>query len=156
MRSHSHCSGFSLLELLIAVTIIALLCAALLPTLAMVRESTRSVACINNLRQIGLGSMAYATDHRGMAVPSKIAWEAHSASATPTWAGSWNVDWMEQLWEYLPTTSREIYACPQTKPECVATPWPPSTRITSVTNPAVPIAVCGPTRAWPRFPTRPK
>jgi prepilin-type N-terminal cleavage/methylation domain-containing protein len=121
--------GFTLLELLVAAAVIALLTAALLPTLALIRESSRSLGCLNHLRQIGLGSMAYASDHRGMAVPSKIEWEMYSASANPTWTGSWNRQWMEQLWEYLPkngdaATSREIYTCPQARLERVATQWP--------------------------------
>ncbi len=129
MATRSAPAGFSLLELLITVTIVALLAALLLPVLALVRESSRSAVCLNHLRQIGLGDMAYAADHRGMLTPSKIEFETYSASATPTWAGSWNTSWMEQLFPYLAKNSnradsKEVYTCPQAKLERTAVQWP--------------------------------
>ena len=57
--------GFSLIELLVVMVIIALLVGLLLPALGRAREEARKTQCRSNLRQIGLAMMMYANDHRG-------------------------------------------------------------------------------------------
>ncbi|MEM7807424.1 MAG: prepilin-type N-terminal cleavage/methylation domain-containing protein [Planctomycetota bacterium] len=54
--------GFTLVELLVVVAIIALLVSVLLPTLKGAREAARGVTCLSNQRQIGLALLAYASD----------------------------------------------------------------------------------------------
>ncbi len=54
-RSHrSWPAGFNLIELLIALSVVAVLIAILLPTVHASRESARRLQCVNNLRQYGL------------------------------------------------------------------------------------------------------
>lgn len=55
--------AFALVELLVVITIIAVLSAVLVPALRRARESSRSLACFNNLRQLGLASSLYADSH---------------------------------------------------------------------------------------------
>ncbi len=57
--------GFSLVELLVVVAVVAVLMAMLLPSLSKARESARIVACQANLRQIMIGSLGYSQDAKG-------------------------------------------------------------------------------------------
>jgi prepilin-type processing-associated H-X9-DG protein/prepilin-type N-terminal cleavage/methylation domain-containing protein len=61
--------GFTVVELLVVILIIALLIAILLPALARAREASRTIACANNLRNIGQAVFLYA-DRSGGAMPS--------------------------------------------------------------------------------------
>lgn len=57
-------SGFTLIELLVVIAIIAILVALLLPAIQSAREAARSTQCKNNLRQFGIGFMAFAEKDR--------------------------------------------------------------------------------------------
>ncbi len=56
-------SGFTLVELLVVIAVIAVLAALLLPVFARAREAARKNACASNLRQIGLAFAMYVGDY---------------------------------------------------------------------------------------------
>jgi len=71
-NSGTSTAGFTLMELLMVVAIIGLLVAVLLPVAGMVRASARTLACFNNLHQIGIASLSWSQDNRGNVV---TAWD---------------------------------------------------------------------------------
>jgi prepilin-type N-terminal cleavage/methylation domain-containing protein/prepilin-type processing-associated H-X9-DG protein len=64
--------GFSLVELLVVVAIVAMLLAILMPSLSRARAQSRLSVCLSNLHEIGLGIQAYAYQYNG-AIPRGIA-----------------------------------------------------------------------------------
>ncbi|HEV7299843.1 MAG TPA: DUF1559 domain-containing protein [Tepidisphaeraceae bacterium] len=60
-----HRHGFTLVELLVVIGIIALLISILLPAMNKARISARLLVCQSNARQIGVALQAYASEHRG-------------------------------------------------------------------------------------------
>lgn len=72
---HAERSAFTLVELLVVITIIGVLIALLLPAVQAARESARRTQCANHLKQWGLGAMSHV--------------QAHGHFPTCGWAGVW-------------------------------------------------------------------
>ncbi|MGE3817875.1 MAG: DUF1559 domain-containing protein [Isosphaeraceae bacterium] len=71
MRPAERRGGFTLIEVLVVVTVIGVLAGLLLPAVQSAREAARRGRCAANLRQIGIGLAAYEATH-GMFPPSQL------------------------------------------------------------------------------------
>lgn len=75
-------AGFTLLELLVVIAVIAILIALLLPAVASAREEARATRCASNLRQIDLLLTQYTEDHREV-------YPAHRSADVDAWDAEW-------------------------------------------------------------------
>lgn len=65
-------TGFSLVELLVVVSIIAVLVGLLLPAVQSARDSSRRTACASNLRQLGIALQGYVAANKDRFPPFKV------------------------------------------------------------------------------------
>lgn len=82
-RRHVRCAGFSLVELLVVVSIISLLIALLLPSLKRARDQSRLTVCLSNIRGQGAAVLIYAQDHGGALPPKLVQWTEAGGRSGP-------------------------------------------------------------------------
>jgi prepilin-type N-terminal cleavage/methylation domain-containing protein/prepilin-type processing-associated H-X9-DG protein len=68
--SRTKLKAFTLLEVLVVISIVAMLTALLMPALCAARSGSRALACKSNLRQLFFANIGYATEHDSFFVPA--------------------------------------------------------------------------------------
>lgn len=96
--------AFTLVELLVVIGIIAVLIAILLPALSAARRSARTVACLSNIRELGMVFRFYAGDNGGY-LPRRVWTDMPGVSTGYTWPA--------ELWARGYVKNLEIYSCPE-------------------------------------------
>jgi type II secretory pathway pseudopilin PulG len=81
-RRHTTRSAFTLLDVMVAISVIAILLALLTPTLSAVTENARRIVCASNMRQVGLGISMWANSNNGM-VPTVSLAQDRTIDQTP-------------------------------------------------------------------------
>jgi prepilin-type N-terminal cleavage/methylation domain-containing protein len=111
-----HRKAFTLVELLVVIGIIALLIAILLPALQRARDQANRTACMSNVRQLTMGWLQYATEHKFKIMSSNTRGPVPDPQGGSDWIfgdtyGN-NVASLENglLWPYIKT--EKVYHCP--------------------------------------------
>jgi len=105
--------GFTLAELLVVISIIAIVAAILFPVFSKVREAARKTVCISNARQIGMAIVEYANDNDDtiMTQSDNDAGDTSNPSADPNPADFQG--WYDWVQPYIgDTNAADIQECP--------------------------------------------
>ena len=128
--------GFTLVELLVVIGIIAVLISILLPSLGAAREQARSVQCLSNMRQWGMAFQMYAGQFNGL-MPWKSVGGGDGDTAADS-VGTWN---NSSLWfNALPPFLGQQSYCDMNDPTTNSTPPGPSASTIFVCPSALTIA----------------
>jgi prepilin-type N-terminal cleavage/methylation domain-containing protein/prepilin-type processing-associated H-X9-DG protein len=87
--------GFTLVELLVVISIIATLLAVLMPALSKAREQAKKTVCMSNIKNIGMGTAFYTSDNEGY---------------FPAIAKGWSFSWYGVLAPYINADPKNLKA----------------------------------------------
>lgn len=118
-------AGFTLIELLVVIAVIAILAAILLPILHKAQQSSQSISCLNNLRQLEMCCHVYTMDNNDFLPPNEAGGFVSAPSSTNAPSIVTNTSWcpgiapqdtttadVEQGLIYPYNNSPAIYRCP--------------------------------------------
>lgn len=82
-------AAFTLIELMVVVTIIGILAGLLLPALSRAKQKARATECLSNLRQLHLGWTLFLTDHEDSLPPVNDTTQAGKDADHASWVAGW-------------------------------------------------------------------
>jgi prepilin-type N-terminal cleavage/methylation domain-containing protein/prepilin-type processing-associated H-X9-DG protein len=134
--------GFTLVELLVVIGIIAILVAMLLPALNKARKASRTASCLSNIRQLALGAQLYWHDSRGFS-PYYTGTGGNTPynGSGPNW---FQIEWFQQFLK--PTQYDNVRKCPEAGEPNLAymPPTPPTGTADGPNMPGSAFAAWGP------------
>src|SRR5215510_10906130 len=92
--------GFTLIELLVVIAIIAVLASMLLPALAKAKAKGQMVYCLNNMKQLALGTHLYVDDYNQ--------WMPPIQDSVP---GGYETSWRSYVFPFVGKNG-QVYDCP--------------------------------------------
>lgn len=105
--------GFSLVELLVLLAVMAILASLLIPGISSARDTAKRTQCTSNLRQIGVAAVLYAGDHNGWfpPFPSTAGWSpAYTVWNNPSGVAQWV--YFGALYDQGYLTDGRVFYCP--------------------------------------------
>lgn len=100
-------AGFTIVELLTAVAIIALMAAILHPVLVNAKARGHQAVCLSNTKQIAFATILYADDNSGL-LP--LIW---TPSPRDPWDNKmYGTRWYHRLYPYIRNANKEVFKCP--------------------------------------------
>lgn len=119
MKRNQRHTGFSLMEMLVVISLIVLLISLIMPSLQNAKERARISACSANLNQIGIAVTTYASDYDDRIPPLRqFGGQTQSINHWPRWFREpgdtryWNLG---QLWIKNYGPDGRMYFCPSQK-----------------------------------------
>ncbi len=112
--------GFTIVEVLCCVAVVALLIGLLLPRLAKTNDKVSRSSCVNHLKQIGLAFRMWSNDHS-----EKFPWDVSMTATNP---GTQEFALTGEVWRHFQATSNEVntpkvLACPNDKDRKSVSDW---------------------------------
>ena len=116
--------GFTLIELLVVIAVIAILAAMLLPALSKAKATSKRMACLSNLRQVGIALQIYVEDSAGLLPnPNQDQTYDFNSQFSPN-------NPLRAIRPYVgattPTDKTPVYTCPGARPMLLKPAYAPS------------------------------
>jgi type II secretory pathway pseudopilin PulG len=115
-RTERRITAFTIIELLVVMGVIALLAVMLVPVLASTAQGTLRTQCLNNLRQLGIGSTLYANDNNGIFVSAKPSDNDNNSPGNPPFVQyallSYYTNGLEAAGIPLVSNGPSVWGCP--------------------------------------------